>query len=644
MHPAPFCIDKLTKFTATYTAEGEPSEFVPRGRRPTGAALDAAPQAHDDHRQPSAAARGRPGLPDQPRVRAAGHDAGCRTARCATTSRSSSRPNGRRCCPRARSRSRARPARTRTSASPGCSRPRRSTEGDGKIGSASPAVSDPVLASSSTGRGLTRPASRTRCTRWTRLEMTRSAGRTCASGRRQTVPGRRVGALRRLGAVGQPADLARPGAGHICCSQRWPWCSGCSARSGVRRRRLWLRIAATPAEGREGGRPGRRRVAYRSDGRRARPQRLGQLHAEFARWRAGCRRRAAGRAAGRWPSTRSVRGRSSAVAGIRRRRWPTSPTGCSRPRSPCYALAMVGYTAEYAFGRVGRTLACRAPARELVGAGGPPTIAPPATGSPGADRTRRRIRQEREMPSRRTMAERIGRWSVVVSVLGALIHAASIAVRAIAVDAVPWSNMYEFASVAGLVGVVAFLGGAVEAAGSCASSAAFILLPVILMMFLAGTVLYSRAQPLVPALQSYWLAIHVTLVSIAEGALMTSAVLTVLYLVKARHDRLSAVAGYQPGSLATSPRGCRPPRRWTRPPTGSSRSPSRCTRSRSSAARSGPRRPGDGTGAGTPRRPGRSSSGSSTRATCMPAPRPAGRAAPPRGSTCRLRCRSPSTS
>ena len=35
-----------------------------------------------------------------------------------------------------------------------------------------------------------------------------------------------------------------------------------------------------------------------------------------------------------------------------------------------------------------------------------------------------------------------------------------------------------------------------------------------------------------PALQSYWLAIHVTLVSIAEGAFMTSAVLTVLFLVK----------------------------------------------------------------------------------------------------------------
>ncbi len=201
-----------------------------------------------------------------------------------------------------------------------------------------------------------------------------------------------------------------------------------------------------------------------------------------------------------------------------------------------YALAMVGYTAEYAFGRVGRKLTSSAvPARELVGAGGPPLVDPP--GPP-------------PVVTKQPLADRIGRWSVVITVLGALIHTSSIAVRAGAVDAVPWSNMYEFASVAGLVGVIAFL-LVLWKLPALRHLGGFVLLPVILMMFLAGTVLYSRAQPLVPALQSYWLAIHVTLVSIAEGALMTSAVLTVLYLVKARHDRLSAVAGYKPGSVGT---------------------------------------------------------------------------------------------
>jgi cytochrome c-type biogenesis protein CcsB len=196
-----------------------------------------------------------------------------------------------------------------------------------------------------------------------------------------------------------------------------------------------------------------------------------------------------------------------------------------------YALAMVGYTAEYAFGRVGRKTAAVAvaePARELVGAGGPAT-------PPFVDDAISTSKRPGRIQSGR-FAERIGRWSVALTVLGALIHAGSIAVRAIAVDAVPWSNMYEFASVAGLVGILAFL-GVLWRLPTLRHLGGFVLLPVILMMFLAGTVLYSRAQPLVPALQSYWLAIHVTLVSIAEGALMTSAVLTVLYLVKARHDR-----------------------------------------------------------------------------------------------------------
>ena len=200
-----------------------------------------------------------------------------------------------------------------------------------------------------------------------------------------------------------------------------------------------------------------------------------------------------------------------------------------------YALAMVGFTAEFAFARVGRTKdAAAAPVRELIGAGGPPVTSPP----PAAPATRR------------TVAQRIGRWSLGLTVIGMLVHIASITVRAVAVDAVPWSNMYEFASVAGLIGVVAFV-ALMWKAPQLRFLGGFILLPVILMMFLAGTVLYSKAQPLVPALQSYWLAIHVTLVSVAEGALMTSAVLTLLYLIKQRHDKLSLKPGYQPKSLGT---------------------------------------------------------------------------------------------
>jgi cytochrome c-type biogenesis protein CcsB len=206
-----------------------------------------------------------------------------------------------------------------------------------------------------------------------------------------------------------------------------------------------------------------------------------------------------------------------------------------------YAMAMVAYTAEYSFGRRGRiakTALVEVPAHQLVGAGGPPVVSPEAPAGP----------QSPDVPAKRTFADRCGRAAIALTVLGALLHAGSISVRAIAVDAVPWSNMYEFASVAGLVGVLAFI-GVLWKAPSIRHLGAFILLPVVLMMFLAGTVLYSKAQPLVPALQSYWLAIHVTLVSIAEGALMTSAVLTILYLVKVRYDKVSVKDGYVPGRV-----------------------------------------------------------------------------------------------
>jgi cytochrome c-type biogenesis protein CcsB len=213
-----------------------------------------------------------------------------------------------------------------------------------------------------------------------------------------------------------------------------------------------------------------------------------------------------------------------------------------------YAAAMVGFTAEYAFGRRGRIAdTVRVDVRELVPAAAARGAHVAAEGSAVGPASRAATVRPRR--PRRDFGDRVGRWAVLITVVGVLIHASSIAVRAIAVDAVPWSNMYEFASVAGLVAVVAFV-ALLWKAPQVRHLGGFVLLPVVLLMFLAGTVLYSKAQPLVPALQSYWLAIHVTLVSIAEGALMTSAVLTVLYLVKVRHDRLVARPGGTAGAVA----------------------------------------------------------------------------------------------
>jgi cytochrome c-type biogenesis protein CcsB len=215
-----------------------------------------------------------------------------------------------------------------------------------------------------------------------------------------------------------------------------------------------------------------------------------------------------------------------------------------------YSVALIGFTAEYAFGRRGRVAATspvEVPARELVGAGGPPVSDQPVA-PPPIKRNSTGIPTDERSSERGSLADKIGRGALWLTILGALIHATSISIRGIAVDSVPWSNMYEFASAAGLVGVVAFVVLLVKVP-QIRHLGGFILFPVIVMMFLAGTVLYSQAQPLVPALQSYWLAIHVTLAAGSEGALMTSTVLTVLFLIKQRYDKVSVKPGATVGRI-----------------------------------------------------------------------------------------------
>ncbi len=155
-----------------------------------------------------------------------------------------------------------------------------------------------------------------------------------------------------------------------------------------------------------------------------------------------------------------------------------------------YSLAMIGYAGEYAFGRRGR-VAESAPQRELVGAGAggsAPSGLPPADQAPVTT-------------SRGAAGERFGRAAVVVTIIGVLIHLSSIAIRGVAVDEVPWSNMYEFASVVGVIAVIAFLVGMARMP-QIRYLGLFVMFPVVLIMFLAGTVLYSqglaaRARPAV---------------------------------------------------------------------------------------------------------------------------------------------------
>jgi cytochrome c-type biogenesis protein CcsB len=198
-----------------------------------------------------------------------------------------------------------------------------------------------------------------------------------------------------------------------------------------------------------------------------------------------------------------------------------------------YMLAVVAYTGEYAFGRNGRiasTSQTVEPLREpaMAGASIPPPV---AAGRYGAGT---------ELPRNADAGRRWGIWAVALTVLGAVLHLGSVAIRGIAVDRVPWGNMYEFTLVVGLVATLAWL-LTLARMPQLRYLGLFVMMPVLLVMFLAGT-LYTKATKLVPALQSYWLAIHVSSIATAEGILMTSAVITMMFLVRARYERGGAAA------------------------------------------------------------------------------------------------------
>lgn len=184
-----------------------------------------------------------------------------------------------------------------------------------------------------------------------------------------------------------------------------------------------------------------------------------------------------------------------------------------------YVLAMLLFLAALAGARTRRLAS-----KELVGAG----VGSGATGAGASgDRTPGKIA---DTASRRTFSETLGAMAYPVVFVGLAAHIASIVCRGMAVDRAPWGNMYEFISLTCAAGVVA--GVVVLRKPANRPLLSFVLVPVALLMFIAGTELYTQAAPVVPALKSYWLAIHVSIISVSSGVLLVSGVSSMLYLVK----------------------------------------------------------------------------------------------------------------
>ncbi len=212
-----------------------------------------------------------------------------------------------------------------------------------------------------------------------------------------------------------------------------------------------------------------------------------------------------------------------------------------------YALAMLAFAGEQAARRSSRVAeataaglsvrqAAAARTRAMAGGGTVTLEAPP---QPPVAEPRR--------------SSRAGAAGLVLTGLGVLVHVGSVVARGLAADRTPWGNMYEFSSMVALMAVVIFL--ALVATGRVDRGlGAFVMLPAVLYLGLAGTVLYTAAGPLVPALDSYWIKIHVFAAILASGAFLLSGVVALLYLLRVRFDDQVAAGGTPrfPVSVAAS--------------------------------------------------------------------------------------------
>lgn len=135
-----------------------------------------------------------------------------------------------------------------------------------------------------------------------------------------------------------------------------------------------------------------------------------------------------------------------------------------------------------------------------------------------------------ELEKAEARADKLAGMVHMVVWLGAILHLATIVLRGLAVHRFPLGNLYEYMLMFTFFVVVA--GAIVLQRKSRRILWPWFLTPMLALMFYGGTKLYADAAPVVPALQSHWVPIHVTTVVFGASIGMISGVFSVLFLLR----------------------------------------------------------------------------------------------------------------
>ncbi|MFJ4688060.1 c-type cytochrome biogenesis protein CcsB [Streptomyces sp. NPDC091377] len=231
-----------------------------------------------------------------------------------------------------------------------------------------------------------------------------------------------------------------------------------------------------------------------------------------------------------------------------------------------YTLAFFAYIAEWIFGsrsKVGRTAAAltadsaatgntaarSAPAVTVRENGGTAVLERPKV----VVRAAAGARDVPDGPGAHGGSEKgdlYGRIAISLTVVAFLVEAGGVLTRALSVQRAPWGNMYEFNITFSTVAVGVYL-LLLALKQNVRWLGLFLTTVVLLDLGVAVTVLYTSSDQLVPALQSYWLYIHVSTAIICGAVFYVGAVSTILYLFRDSYE-LKVARGGTPGRFATS--------------------------------------------------------------------------------------------
>ncbi|CAB4768557.1 MAG: c-type cytochrome biogenesis protein CcsB [Actinobacteria bacterium] len=124
--------------------------------------------------------------------------------------------------------------------------------------------------------------------------------------------------------------------------------------------------------------------------------------------------------------------------------------------------------------------------------------------------------------------EKVARIATAMMILGFVLLVAGVIARGLSAGRVPWGNMYEFS----ITGAMAFCGAYLAALRKYDLRwlGLIVSIAVLLTLGTAVAVLYRPSAPLVPALKSTWLVIHVSAAIISGGVFLLANAIAAAYL------------------------------------------------------------------------------------------------------------------